>query len=328
VRAEEARNEQAPAEAPSVPNSVEAGIDTPVTEPNPASEPPEELPPAVAESIPKPKPARTRRKSAPPDAQMNLFGEPAASVPVSEIPAAIQAPPDAEPLPLSTEPTIDAETPSDGSAEASHRALEKSAALEAQNTESTDGGPLGRPETSPDTFAEFAAGHAKTLENIRLRLEQGDWPAANQLAQRIKTDAREVDSVEIQSAAADLAKAISEQNDPDEIETIWTRLNEALRKVPGENPITPRTEVKTVRPRSPAPPVNPSVLRKAVGQILPLLSDSDPGAQECFQDHHDTFQSAFSHEGFDDFERAINTGDFVGALEQLRKAARKHGVNA
>jgi hypothetical protein len=77
-----------------------------------------------------------------------------------------------------------------------------------------------------------------------------------------------------------------------------------------------------------APPVNPAELRTAVNQILPLLVDGDPGAKDCLKDNRSTFRSAFVPEAFVEFEQLVKDQKFGTALEQLRKAAKKHGIPA
>jgi sensor domain CHASE-containing protein len=76
----------------------------------------------------------------------------------------------------------------------------------------------------------------------------------------------------------------------------------------------------------PPPPVDPPVLRKAVNEILPLLTELDPGAAECLRANRRTFRSAFSVEGFADFEQQVKAGAYHEALELLKKAAKKQGV--
>ncbi len=74
-------------------------------------------------------------------------------------------------------------------------------------------------------------------------------------------------------------------------------------------------------------PLNPSQLRKAVNQILPLLAGRDPGARDCLADNRAIFQSAFAPEAYAQFEQCIKKRDFDSAQEQLKKAAKKHGIN-
>jgi hypothetical protein len=75
------------------------------------------------------------------------------------------------------------------------------------------------------------------------------------------------------------------------------------------------------------PSTSASLLRKAVKQILPLLADQDPGALDCFEDNRTVFRTAFTREGFVEFERLMKSGDFATALGDLKKAVKKHGVS-
>ena len=76
-----------------------------------------------------------------------------------------------------------------------------------------------------------------------------------------------------------------------------------------------------------SPPVNPAQLRKAMNEILPLLADQDPGAKDCLKANFATFRSAFSADGYEEFDQFVNRGDFATALEHLKKAAKKHGIS-
>jgi len=75
-----------------------------------------------------------------------------------------------------------------------------------------------------------------------------------------------------------------------------------------------------------APPVDPAQLRKAVNLIVPLLAEQDPGAEHCLRDNRKAFRSTFTPEAYVEFEHLVKNGDSDGALEQLKKAARKHGI--
>jgi len=78
---------------------------------------------------------------------------------------------------------------------------------------------------------------------------------------------------------------------------------------------------------APTRPVDAAQLRLAANQILPLLVDQDPGAKDCFKANRPVFRSAFPMAVFEEFEKLVKSGDFEPALEQLRKAARKHGIH-
>jgi hypothetical protein len=77
----------------------------------------------------------------------------------------------------------------------------------------------------------------------------------------------------------------------------------------------------------PMAPVNPSQLRKAVSQILPLLAGQDPGARDCLADNRAVFQSAFAPEAYAQFEQCIKKRDFESAQEHLKKVVKRHGIN-
>jgi hypothetical protein len=85
-------------------------------------------------------------------------------------------------------------------------------------------------------------------------------------------------------------------------------------------------ETGPARRLPPAPPLDPAQLRRAANLIVPLLTDRDPGAKDCLHDNRMAFRSAFTPEGYVEFEQLVKGGDFETALEQLKKAGRKHGL--
>jgi hypothetical protein len=127
-----------------------------------------------------------------------------------------------------------------------------------------------------------------------------------------------------------LAHACHERSDPREMESIWGELERDLRELVATlKPIViPKEDKPATSRRLPvAPPVEPAELRKAVNQILPLLAERDPGAKDCLKDNRTTFRSTFAPEAYVEFEHLVKSGNFDPALEQLRKAVRKHGIS-
>jgi len=134
----------------------------------------------------------------------------------------------------------------------------------------------------------------------------------------------------VHKAATALAHACHERSDPSEIESIWGGLENELRElmVALKPVVRPKEEEPAPSRRLPAaPPVDPAQLRKAVNLIVPLLAERDPGAKDCLRDNRKTFRSAFMLEAYVDFEQLVKDGNSEGALEQLKKAARKHGIS-
>ncbi len=94
---------------------------------------------------------------------------------------------------------------------------------------------------------------------------------------------------------------------------------------PAETVEKPR-ELKPAPSRVPATPAHPE-FRKMVHQILPLLVDQDPGAKDCLRDNRAVFRSGFAPEHYAEFEQLVKAGEFSPAMEQLKRAARKHGIS-
>lgn len=311
-------NHQEPV-TPTSPNEI-----TLPPEAQPTTTPPSTIPAPDPDPVPAPpsKPARTRRKTEPSTPQMDLFG---AAKPETVKPAEIAEPQ----IELFEQPLAKSEIVS--TAEASIEPASQS--TPAPDTHSDP--PWDPAPASTELFASEAAAkdtsQTQSLEKIRSLLEEGDWVNAHKLSQKIKSEVRELNSGSVNSAAAALVKAIHDQADPAEIETIWQGLSAAL-KDPAETSEGVTEDkaagAKLNRARAPAPhPAHPGLIKKAASQILPLLADADPGAQDCFADHRETFQTAFTPEAFEEFAGAIQTGQFAHALEQLKKVTRKLGIS-
>ena len=142
-------------------------------------------------------------------------------------------------------------------------------------------------------------------------------PAANATAEEPAVEAPSLPKVESPKPTA--APAPEEPEEP-------------AAEVPGKVLAAPKTSPKpkderSARPLPPPPPVNPAELRKAVNLILPLFTGQDPGARDCLKANRATFRSAFTPEGYVEFEQSVKSSDFSAALEHLKKAARRHGIS-
>jgi hypothetical protein len=178
---------------------------------------------------------------------------------------------------------------------------------------------------------QYCERQAGAPEGIRDALLQGEAAEAQRLVQALQAEAEAIGAMSVLQAAATLTRALHERPDPAEVESIWAELEEAQDGLLAAlKPVLHPKEDKPARPRRlPTPPrVNPAQLREAVSAMVPLLADADPGARDCLRDNRATFRSAFTPEAFLEFEHSVKRRDFSGALEQLRKAARKHGIVA
>ena len=186
-------------------------------------------------------------------------------------------------------------------------------------------------------LTQFVDQQAGAAERIRDQLVQGDSAAAERGAHTLRGVAGNLGATAVQSAAAGVEKAIRTQTDPAEIESLWGELDQALSGLMAElkPALRPATSAPAkpvlaspaaVREEPPAP-LNLPAFRKAAGQMLPLLSDHDPGAADCLEAERDTLRPAFSPEAFAEFEKHVTGYAFAEALELLKKAAKKHGVS-
>lgn len=188
---------------------------------------------------------------------------------------------------------------------------------------------LGRAEGNAKLYLkllrQFAAEQANTAERIRDLLVQGKPEEASRLTRQCGVAAEHIGASAPQAAASELERAISSQADPSEIEIAWSSLEKSLSALTADLKLALKSKEEKSAERPP-PPVDPPVLRKAVNQILPLLTDLDPGAADCLKANRKTFRSAFTVEGFAEFEQLIKASAFHEALDLLKKAAKKHGV--
>ncbi|HYG35863.1 MAG TPA: hypothetical protein VEC99_13815, partial [Clostridia bacterium] len=176
----------------------------------------------------------------------------------------------------------------------------------------------------------FVEQQASAPAKIRDALVQGDAAAAARVLQGLKSVAGEIGANTVHHTAVALAQSIQGDGEPGEIEFLWAELEKAVQTLVTDlkSALVPKEEKAAPVRRLPAPPpVNPPQLRKAISQILPLLVDSDPGAKDCLKDNRSTFRSAFTPEGYAEFEQCVKSGDFHQALEHLKKAAKKHNIS-
>jgi HPt (histidine-containing phosphotransfer) domain-containing protein len=320
IHNETAAADAAPVEAP--PADPPAPIETPTPEeaPAPAPAPTETASPAK----------RVKRRKARPDRQIDLFEsqvEPAKDPAPAPPPEPVASMP--EPAPeAASEPAAD-----DRDANADLEAADQNAALELPTIEglaTAEGFARagGDPELYLNALQHFVEQQAGVPDKIQEALLQGDPAAAGRIIQALQSQADEIGAKAAQSAAADLAHAVGEPSDPARIESCWQELDRILRGLVADlKPLSKPEETKSPAPARPPGPVNIARLRKAVNEILPLLVDQDPGSKDCFKANRGVFRSAFSAEAFPEFERLVKESDLAAALEQLRKAAKRHGIS-
>ncbi|HWQ93227.1 MAG TPA: hypothetical protein VN673_16250, partial [Clostridia bacterium] len=340
-RAEEATPPEANAAETSEVPANDAPVETPAQTPEivPASEP-------ETEPSPRAKTPKTTGRKRKRDNQMDLFGGPlpepepdkpivSAGVPEQSLLSeneASAAQPSAEPGAVSSLPAEAPEPESPAEEPQAEPAIGQSPELPVlEGLATTTGLALagGNTKLYLAALRHFAEQHATTPDTIREALEKGDPSAADRNLQDLQAAATEIGAVAVQTSAEALVHAIQAQPDPAELESLWADMNQNLRVLVAElKPASKPREPKSAPARRipAATPVNPAELRKALGIIVPLLTDGDPGAKDCFKDNRSIFRSVFSADGYVEFEQALKTGEFATALDHLKKAAKRHGV--
>jgi hypothetical protein len=175
----------------------------------------------------------------------------------------------------------------------------------------------------------FVEHQRKATLKIRDHMVQGDMPAAERVLNSLKVAAGEISAISLRESATKLDQAIHGESEPAEVEFLWLEVDKNLRDLlAGLKPILEEAEENRApsRPAEPRLKVDVGQLRKAVNQILPLLTDNDPGAKDCFKDYRSVFRPAFASEAFEEFEQAMKRNDFGTGLELLKKAVKKHGI--
>ncbi len=275
----------------------------------------------LPEPPPTPRPTKVpRRKQTRRDDQLALFGSEAVT--------------DS----LATQPVAEAEAQPVPNPETAEALEQPASSAFWENDPVTEGLPAGEspanaaedPEHHLRALRRFTEEYALAPEQIRDALQQADLTVAQQLVHALQIAAQEIGATPVQKAVTALARACNEHSDPGTIELVWGELDKEVRELVATlKPFVLPKEAKPAPSRRlpAAPSVDPVQLRKAVSLILPLLAERDPGAKDCLKDNRNTFRSAFTPEAYLEFEQLVKSGNFDPALEQLRKAVKKHGIS-
>jgi hypothetical protein len=179
-------------------------------------------------------------------------------------------------------------------------------------------GPAAPPLSSPAPPAGLSGG--------RLGVEPGEGQASAARGSEVPKIALEKTVTDRQEAELDLEEE-DRANSPEasdarkEPELRARRKPEKTAKPPGKPPQESQLSLF-----GEAKAVDLAELRKAVHEIVPLLADQDPGAKDCLKANRAAFRATFTSDAGADFERLVMSGSFAVALDQLKKAVRKHGI--
>jgi two-component system sensor histidine kinase/response regulator len=152
------------------------------------------------------------------------------------------------------------------------------------------------------------------------------------MAHTVKGVAGNLGAGAVQSAAADLERALNEGTPAealcDRLESVLSPLVAGLRAALGEQSVvTSHSPVQTVDHQSVDPQsVDPMLIRETVARMTRYLSEFDPAAADCLATDHSQFQALFDAATLELFERHVNNYAFAEAQALLEKAAREKGI--
>jgi two-component system, sensor histidine kinase and response regulator len=172
---------------------------------------------------------------------------------------------------------------------------------------------------------QFAEEYAEAAEVVGQALAAGDPATAGRMAHTVKGVAGNLGAGSVQTAAAELEKAIREGLGPESIESLRTRLAEVLVPL-AERLRTALTEAPTVLPSRPVPAVDPARMKAAVAEMMKYLSDFDAAAGDCLEANRELLRLFFIPGEFVQFEKRVESFAFNEAEAQLAQALRDHPV--
>ena len=173
---------------------------------------------------------------------------------------------------------------------------------------------------------EFVARQGPAADEAAAALARGDTAVAERLAHTVKGVAGSLGARGVQEAAGALEKGISAKLPPAETAPLLASFRERLASFVGALRAALPEERADAAPAVPAAPPDPAEAKDAVGRMLALLGDFDPGAEECLEAHRDVFRWLFPAEGFAAFAGEVAGFAFAEARARLEAAAGEKGA--
>ena len=177
---------------------------------------------------------------------------------------------------------------------------------------------------------QFLDGHADAAERVGESLERSERDVAERLAHTVKGVAANLGARPVQAAAGAVEKAIRDGAPPAEVETLRSRMADALGRL--------ATALRPVLDaRAPAPPprldapvaVDPTVLDALVKRWSRLLADCDASSLDDLEKESGPLRALFDGDAaFHGFATQVRSYDFDTALAGLRRAAAGKGIEA
>ncbi|HOB98837.1 MAG TPA: PAS domain S-box protein [Verrucomicrobiota bacterium] len=173
---------------------------------------------------------------------------------------------------------------------------------------------------------QFLDQHAAAPDQIAAALMRDEASTAERLAHTVKGVAGSLGAGRVQRAAAALERALAARTPcadlPPALQDLRATLEEFVARLRAALPPDRRTPSDSPG----APPPDPARARRAVEEMIGLLSRFDPAATECLEAERDVFRALFIGEAFAGFERDVGAFAFAEALARLRQATEPKGL--
>ena len=170
---------------------------------------------------------------------------------------------------------------------------------------------------------QFVASEQDAPSRIRERMASQDRATAARMAHTVKGVAGNLGAKAVQSAAADLERALNEGSPAealcDQLAGVLSPLIAELRAALGE-------PVAVTAPPASQAAVDPVKIRETVTRMSRYLSEFDPAAADCLASDLSQFQALFDAATLAQFEQHVNNYSFAEAQALLDKAARDRGI--
>jgi len=168
---------------------------------------------------------------------------------------------------------------------------------------------------------QFVASEQDAPSRIRERLASQDRATAERMAHTVKGVAGNLGAGAVQTAAAELERAVKEGSPAealcDRLASVLSPLLAKLRTALGEPP---------ARTAPPAVKADPEMIRETVVRMTRYLGEFDPAAADCLASDLSQFQSLFDAPTLEQFEQHITNYAFAEAQALLDQAARDRGI--
>jgi len=179
---------------------------------------------------------------------------------------------------------------------------------------------------------QFLDGHADAAGKIKTSLDSGERPVAERLAHTVKGVAGNLAAGPVQAAAGALEKAIRDGVEPALVETLRTRLADALDRLAAVlRPVLDARAAEAVPERRADEPatLDAAALRTLVKRWSRLLADCDASSLDDLDEESGPLRALFDGTAaFDGFAKQVKAYDFESALAALRRAASGRGIEA